>query len=315
MNAARPLVLMSGVGAVGAYFGGRLAAAGQAELRVICRSDYEEVAAHGYSIASPNGDFHFQPSRVYRSAAECADAPDYLIITSKVLPGINQPAIVGPAVGPHTTLVLIQNGIDIEKDLARAFPHNELISGIAYVGVTRIAPGKIVHTDGGTLKFGRYPQGESESCRKLTALFNAAQVGTEYHTDMQRIRWEKLLWNAPFNPVSVLLRANTSQIMNDPKTVELIRTLMHEIIALAAADGWPLPEDNIDKLLKYTAGFRPYKPSMLIDFEHGRPMEVEAIVGNALAAGERLGVATPGLKTIYALLQYWQKNTAVTAQP
>ena len=108
---------------------------------------------------------------------------------------------------------MIQNGINIETPVAEAFPDNELISGIAYIGVTRIAPGRIDHTDGGKLKFGNYPEGLSEKARMLCEMFNSNNVPTTAHEDIQRIRWEKLTWNAPFNPVSVLTMANTRQLV------------------------------------------------------------------------------------------------------
>lgn len=310
----KPLILMAGVGAVGAYFGGRLAVSGQAEIRVICRSDYHEIVSSGYEITSPDGNFSFMPAQVYRSAAECDTPPDYIIVCAKVLPGIDIPAMIAPAVAPGTSIVLIQNGIDIEKDIRQAFPENELISGVAYIGVTRVAPGRIVHTDGGKLKFGVYPQGETPESLALAAMFNAAGVPTDSRADIIRVRWEKLVWNAPFNPVSVLSRANTSQIMNDPDMLKLIRTIMDEVMALAAADGWPLPSDLPDKMLQYTAGFRPYKPSMLIDFEHCRPMEIEAILGNALRAADQFKVATPCLQTVYALLKQLQHNVYSTGE-
>jgi len=309
MNMQRkPIVLMAGVGAVGAYFGGKLATAGLADLRVICRSDYHEVTAGGYDITSPNGDFRFMPDQVYRSAAECSDAPDYIIITAKVLPGIDRAAMIRSAVKPGSVIVLIQNGIEIEKEVKEAFPDNQLISCIAYVGVTRIGPGRIVHTDGGTLKIGVYPQGESPECKRLTNLFNTAGVPTECRSDIIRTRWEKLVWNGPFNPVSVLTRSDTSKLMADQHTCTLIRSLMDEIMTLSKADGWELPAELPEKLLKYTAGFRPYKPSMLIDFENSRPMEIDAILGNALKAADRLQVPVPCLRTVWALLRQLQQS-------
>ena len=304
----KPLVLMAGVGAVGTYFGGRLASSGLVDVRTVCRSDYDEVAANGYEIVSPNGDFRFCPDRVYRAAAECEVKPDYLIVTAKVLPQVDVPAMIAPAVGSDTVIVLIQNGIDIEHGVKEAFPANELISVVAYVGVTRTAPGKIVHTDGGLLKMGDYPSGLSSCCARLAEWFNGVGVKTECYADIQRVRWEKLVWNAAYNPVSVLARADTREITDDAEAVRLIRAIMGEVSALAAADGWSLPSDTADKMLRYTAGFRPYKPSMLADFENGRPMEIEAILGNALRIAERLNVKTPCLRSVYALIRLLQEN-------
>jgi 2-dehydropantoate 2-reductase len=296
-------ILVFGAGAVGAYFGGRLAQGG-AEVAVICRSDYETVKQHGYDVKSIDGDFRFIPSGVFRNAAEYPGTPDLLLIASKAFPEINLAELIRPAVGRDTTICLLQNGIDVETPLAQAFPDNELLSTIAYIGVSRINSGTISHQGAGRLRVGGYPPGKkSTRLEEFAALCKHAKIKCEIVPDIIQTRWEKLVWNAPFNPVSILAGGvDTNQIMNNPRLVELCTAIMHEVCAVAAACGKPLPADIVERNLDYTRNFPAYKTSMLVDYENGRKIEVEAIIGNVVRDADRYNLAVPHLRSIYALL-------------
>src|SRR5688500_6558176 len=164
-------ILIIGAGAVGALFGSALARQ-HARVSVVCRSDYDAVKRNGYSIRSPLlGDHVFHPAHVYRDVGECESPPDYVLLTVKVLPELDRAALIRPAIGPNTTIVLIENGIDIESDIAAAFPNNDVLSSLAFIGVGRGAPGEIVHQTLGSLTLGRYPSGIGVTAEKLAALF------------------------------------------------------------------------------------------------------------------------------------------------
>ena len=121
----------------GALFGSALARQG-AQVSVVCRSDFDVVKRDGYDIVSPLlGNHRFHPHQVYREVADCPTPPDYLILTVKVLADVDRAALIRPAVGPQTVIVLIENGIDIEAEIAAAFPDNELLSALAIVAVGR----------------------------------------------------------------------------------------------------------------------------------------------------------------------------------
>lgn len=295
-------VLVVGAGAVGAYFGGRLAQADM-EVAAVCRSNYEQVRANGFAIKSINGDFSFTPAGVYRACSEYPESADYVIVTTKVLPDIDVVEIIRPAVRPGTAIVLIQNGIEIEKDIAAAFPDNELISSIAYIGVFQTGDGKIEHQASGRLKMGVYPGGLSEKTQLLSAAFNKAGVECEAVADIEFFRWVKLVWNTPYNPVSVLAGGVDTKVISTTQALEgLCAELMQEVCLVARSRGIELPADIIRKNLDYTRNFPPYKTSMLLDFENKRPLEAEAIVGNVLRIARAAAVRVPCLETVYALL-------------
>lgn len=297
-----PSILIVGAGAVGALFGSALARQG-AQVSVVCRSDYDAVKSGGYDIRSPLlGNHRFHPQGVYRSASECASAPDYLILASKVVASLDRVALIRPAVGPGTVIVLIQNGIDIESEIAAAFAANELLSCIAFVGVGRAAPGVVVHQSLGSLVMGQYPRGTTPAAQRLAALFEASGVSCKLTDDVVTARWQKAVWNATFNPISIMGGVlDTSMMLSTSADVAFMRRTMQEVCDVAAANGHPLPPKLIDQLIAATDAMAAYKTSMALDYEAGRPMEIEAILGNTVRAGRAAGVPIPALETIYAI--------------
>lgn len=297
-------ILVVGAGSVGVYFGGRLAQGG-AEVSVVVRGDYDAVKDRGYDISSIAGDFHFSPHLVLKSSADYPDTADYVILTTKVLPTIDRVGLLRPAIrSPHTVIVLIQNGIDIEEEIRAAFPENEILSTVAYIGASRPAPGKVLHQGSGVLQMGVYPRGISPALERLSRAFASVGVKCETVEDIVFIRWNKLLWNLPYNPGSVLAGgADTSRMSCGGELEKLCADLMSEVIAVANAVGVELTEELAEKQREFTRNFPPYKTSMLQDFEAGRALEVEAILGNTLRLARKYGVAAPKIECCYALLK------------
>jgi 2-dehydropantoate 2-reductase len=298
-----PRILVVGTGAIGGFYGGKLAQAG-ASVATVCRSDYDTVKAKGISVSSTLGDFHFTPDKVIRQVKEYGPPPDYILVGLKVLPELKTADIIRDAVGGDTAVVLLQNGIDIEGPVAKAFPNNEIISGLAFICVSRTGPGHIDHTDYGRLVIGRFPSGKSAKVEILAELFNQAEVKCEISEDVITARWKKLVWNAPFNPISVLGgRADTKTMVQSPQTLKLARRVMEEVCRIAEAAGYPLPSEVVQHNIDGTLKMAPYQTSMLVDFEAGRPMEVEAILGNTLRVAKRYAVSAPYMETLYSLLK------------
>ncbi len=299
-------ILLVGPGAVGTYFCGRLAQHG-VELEVVARSHADLIAANGYQVESdrPEGDFHFSPNRVIASAAECSPDIDAIVVALKILPEIDTASLIAPAANlpHHPPVVLIQNGIGIEEPVAAAFPGNTIISTIAYIGGTRPAPGVVRQRGSARLRMGVY-QGQDESfCKNLVDEFVKAKVDCSYSSDIRFDRWNKLLWNLAFNTVSVIGGNLTTAQMCDHGAIEsLCRNLMSECAAVARAAGVALDDTHIDAQIEFTRKFPPYKTSTLQDFEAKRPLECEAIIGNAVRIAGKYNVDIPVMRSCYALL-------------
>lgn len=300
-------VLIVGTGAVGSFYGALLERQG-AEVSVVARTDYDAVQVHGIEVESPLGHMHFAPLRVVRHAAELPQKPDYVLVCVKIVEQTDRVALLRGALGPGTSIVLMANGIDIEDEILRAYPDHELISGLAFVCVTRTAPGKIWHQAYGRLVLGDYPSGLSERVRVLCSAFEQSGIPCIPNEDIVSARWQKCVWNAAFNPLSVLSGGlSTSDILSAQEP--LIRALMREIQSIATAAGYSMPLDIVDRNIQNTRSMPPYKTSMLLDFQAGRPMETEAILGNAIRAAQRVATPVPHLDTVYALLKLRELQT------
>ncbi len=303
-----PRILILGAGAIGAFYGLALAEAG-AEVSVVVRSEYDIVKANGYALNSQQrGDKVFRPAQVLSSVEQYqGGSPDYLVVTLKVIDGLDRVSLMRSAVGPQTVIVLIENGVEIEDEIAQAFPDNELISCLAFIQVSRIAPGVIIHYAFDALTMGNFPQGVSNKCKQFSSMLISSQVGAPLTENVVSARWQKCLWNAPFNPVSVLGGPiDTIKMLNAPSGEQLIRDLMREVALVASATGNPVPEGLIDTYISSTKKAPPYKTSMALDWERGDPMEVTVILDNTLAAAKRVGVVTPCLQTVTTLIKMLQ---------
>lgn len=303
-------ILLFGTGAVGSYYGSILARSG-ALVSVVCRSDYDIVMKSGIEIKSINGDYHFTPHKVFRNAEESETPYDYIIVAIKALPHIDTVSIIEKALSVNTSIVILQNGINVEEPVAAAFPDNEIISALAFICVTRTDYGFIDHQDQGRISLGTYPEGISPKAAKLAEMFKKGGADADAVKDVVSVRWRKLMWNAPFNPLSVISGgADTKTMLMSRTFTDLIKDVMKEVVALSIAEGHPLDYGMIDKTVKDTFNMIPYKTSMLLDYENHRPMEVEAILGNAVEIGNRYGVDIPRLKTLYALLSFMDRENS-----
>lgn len=294
-------ILIVGAGAIGGFYGALLAKSG-AEVSVVCRSDYQSVNCHGYSIKSETlGDWNFIPKQTIKSAKEYSETADYIILCTKITAETDRIKLIQDAVSANTCIVFIQNGVEIEPELLDAFPNNEIISGLAFICCNRLGAGQIHHLAYGKLTLGSLNRNTNKA-QHLANLVN--QSGIESITSEQIIssRWLKCLWNAAFNPLSVLSDGlSTQQILSTQEA--LVRTIMKEVSSIAKATGHPLAEDSIDVNIENTYAMPPYKTSMLLDFQNQRPMEIEVILGNTIKAAQREGIICPTLDTLYALLQ------------
>jgi 2-dehydropantoate 2-reductase len=303
---SKPSVLIVGAGAIGSFYGAILKRAG-CQVSVVLRSEYDAVSANGIKIDSPLGDLSYRPDHVYRDGDTAKTKPDYLILCVKVLPGVDRAALVRPWMGDQTRLVLIENGLDIERELADAFPRNPIISCLAFIAASRTAPGEVHHKAYGRLVMGRFPEGIDDHCRTLSDLFIEGGISIDLTEQVVGERWRKCLWNTPFNPLSVLANgADTATILDTEGGEDLIRALMAEVMAVAAAEGHPMPEDLVEKNIKGTRKMPPYKNSMALDYLNDRPIELDAVLGNVVAIANRQGIAVPHLNTVLVTLRMRQ---------
>ncbi|CAK7208884.1 hypothetical protein SBRCBS47491_000249 [Sporothrix bragantina] len=264
---------------------------------------------------------------------------DFVVVTTKALPDrVDDSATIAPLVGPSSTIVLIQNGVGVEAPYRARFPQTPIISGVTIVSAEQIRPGTIRQNRWTRLHIGPYTSSaESSSSPDSTSTLTSAKVdenspltkkgveATSQLTDwwtrlggirdidpldevgLQTVRWHKLCINAAFNPSAVLSggRGN-ADMASDPELRIHLKAIMDEIWEAAPRIlGRPFPTGfaSPDKILQSTDRNKGARPSMLLDWEAGRPLELEVIVGNPVRIARARGVELPRMQTLYALLR------------
>ena len=311
MEAQRVAVI--GAGAVGSYYGARLAQAGH-DVHFLLRRDHEAVRAGGLRCTSPLGDFILDAPAIARTAAEIGPA-DWVVCALKSTSIGEARALVEPCVGPRTRILLLMNGLGLEERFAEWFGRERIFGGMAFTCVNRGEPGCVHHLAYGAVTVGHLLDDAAEVARAL-ALWAPARVEFSGVESLRRARWEKLCWNIPFNGLCVAAGGvMTDVVVGDPALRAIARATMEEVVVAGNADlearGEALRLDGsaiVETMFALTDNMGPYRPSTMIDYVEGRQMEVPAIFGAPLARAQELGVETPHLATLTALLQQYARN-------
>ena len=294
-------VLIIGTGAIGGFYGSLLAKVGH-RVSVLARSDFEIIKDRGIQLTSDTlGQWKFMPAEVIREQGTLTVEPDIILLCTKVLESLDRVCLIRPYVGSSTAIGLLSNGVEIETPIQEAFKNHEIISGLAFICVTRTQPGTIWHQAYGHVALGNYPSGISEKTRLLAESFELSGIKALATENIVTARWKKCVWNAAFNPLSVLAGGINTQDMLKLLN-PLIRSIMDEVLMIAAGVGHPLDQSLPAEQIEGTLNMPAYKTSMLIDYESLREMEIEAILGNTVRAAERVGVAHPHLAMLYQLM-------------
>ena len=289
-----------GMGAVGTYYGWLLHQAG-CQMTTIHRSDYNHVKNHGIRLDTQGETFHWTPHELLCSGEVLAEPLDFLLICTKAIGNELLIDEIRSLISDQTAILIIQNGLDGERPFMEAFPHHQVISAIAFVCAHRSGPGHIIHEDYGGLVIGNMTTQRTQSLERIAQYWQQSGIRCDISDTILVDRWKKLLWNATFNPISVLTGQTTAGLVNDDSMNAWIRQIMHEIQELARHDKVELTEQMIDQNISKTKAMTPYKTSMLRDFESNRPMEVEAILGHMLTRASSVKDA-PQLRALYQLM-------------
>jgi len=299
-------VLILGSGAIGSFYGGILHRSGRADVSIVTKSQATLAREQGLRIKSELGNFTFHPSSVFSDVSQCKPTYDLVIVTSKVLPSIPIVDQLKHVVTHETAILLIQNGIGIEDPIHQAFPKNPLLSALAFICVSRREHGVIDHQDYGRLVLGGFPDGLHDMGYWLQSCFEAGGISCKLSENIVTDRWKKLIWNAPFNPLSVVCGGkDTQQLLKNPHTLNLVRVMMKEVQAVAMSESIIIDDKVIEKNISDTLTMTPYKTSMLLDFENGRDLEVDAILGNCVRIANKNGVSIPHLSSVYSILSHY----------
>ena len=297
-----------GTGGIGGYYGGLLAKAG-ADVHFLLHSDYEQVKTHGLIVKSKNGDFALPSVNAYRHSADMPRCDVVLIC----LKSVNNPIlkeILPSTIKNDGVAIVMENGLGVEDEVAQIVGPSRVMGGLCFICSHKIGPGVIHHLDYGAVKFVEYSAdhsacGITERMKQIAENFKNAGVSpVELAPDLQIARWQKLVWNIPFNGLSITLDTNTQRIVQNESTRKLAKSIMDELIDGAAMLGHAFPHTFAEAMLIATDRMLPYQPSMKLDFDGGKPTELEYIFGNPLRALQHTGFNAPLLESLYREIWY-----------
>ena len=295
-----------GTGGIGGYYGSRLAKSGQ-DVHFLLHGDYGFVKEHGLQIDSCAGSFHLDSPAVYSDANDMPKC-DVALVCLKTVNNHLLERLLPPVVRDDTLVLLIQNGIGVEQDVQEMFPGLQLAAGLAFICSAKAGPGRIDHQCYGHINLGGYSVRDAGLLRRVADDFNAAGIKTGI-VEYNEARWKKAVWNMPFNGMTVALGTQTDMLLQNPSTRSLIREQMLEVIGAARHLGVErIDESFADEMIRMTDVMTPYSPSMKLDFDNRRPMEIGYLYTRPLRIAREAGFPMPRLEMLEAELRFLERR-------
>ena len=290
-----------GMGAIGGYYGGRLAHAGF-DVHFLSHSDYAYVVEHGLRVDSCDGDFYLPHINAYHTSADMPKS-DVIVVGLKSVNNHLLPELIRPVIKEDTVVVLIQNGIGLEADLQTVFPRLHIVAGLAFICSSKTKPGHVCHQCYGSINLGNYSCPQERFSQLLNDFQRAGIQAAE--VPYEEARWTKAVWNMPFNGMTVALDTSTDKLLKNPATRQLIYDQMMEVVGAANALGVKtITSEFADRMMAMTDAMVPYSPSMKLDYDFHRPMEIYYLYTRPIAEARKVGFDMPRLSMLEALLKF-----------
>ena len=294
------------MGAIGGYYGGRLAQAGR-EVHFLSHSDYQYVLQNGLRVDSCDGDFHLPHINAYVASKDMPKTDVIIVGLKSVRNHDVLPELLRPVIHDNSIVILIQNGIGLEEDLLKVFPGLQIVAGLAFICSAKVGPGHVSHQCYGSINLGNYSCNQEQFEVLLHDILDAGIQAAE--VPYMEARWKKAVWNMPFNGMTVALNTSTDRLLKNPATRQLIYDQMMEVIGAANALGVEsLTADFADKMMQMTDEMVPYSPSMKLDYDFHRPMELYYIYTRPIEIAREAGYKMPMLEMLEAELRFLEEQ-------
>lgn len=292
-----------GAGALGLYYGALLQKSG-VDTHFLLRRDYDAIKTGGLKVYSIHGDFYLPQVNAWQTPAEIGKV-DLIIIGLKTFANDNYQQLVAPLLKDSSVILTLQNGLGNEETLAELFGGERVIGGVAFLCSNRGKPGTVHHLGAGRIILGEFSGKSLERVAQIAEMFCTAGVDCKTTDDLKRARWEKLVWNIPFNGLAALLLQSVDRLLAVKETRKLVRELMLEVIQAANQQGLcsKIPVKFAENMLEFTDTMGAYRPSMQIDREEGRELEIGSIFRIPLAFAAEKAIAMPRVEMLATLLE------------
>ena len=294
-------IAVVGAGAIGCYYGAKLVAAGR-DVHFLMRGDVREIDRRGIRVRGKE-KLRVRKINYYKTTREIGLC-DLVLIAVKTTSNADLVKLVPPLLHEKTLLLTLQNGLGNEKFLAKNFGAERVLGGLCFVCLNRVSPGVIDCYDPGRVGIGESKDGPRPRTHRVASEFKRSGVICSVVENLALERWRKLVWNIPFNGLSITDGGiDTAAILSKAHLRAETLALMNEVITAANKCGLPVPRAEVARQIKRTESMGAFKPSTLIDFEAGRPLEIEAIWGEPMRQAAAAGAATPRLRKLYFALK------------
>jgi 2-dehydropantoate 2-reductase len=298
----KPRIAIVGAGALGCYYGARLARAGN-DVHFLVRSGRAAIMARGIRVKTPTERFQLKKVQTHASSEDIGVC-DLVIVSVKATANDALKKLLPPLVGPNTLVLTLQNGLGVEEPVAEVVGGERVLGAICFAGVMRTAPGVVDCSFPGLIMLGEFGRPAQARTREVAKLFEAAGVKCQAQDNLEELRWKKLVWNVPFNGLAIAAGGITTDVlMADEGLRTLARRLMEEVVEAAAKFGHEIPRSFMDLQFDRTAKLGKYQPSSLIDFREGRAIEIEEVWGEPMRRAKSVGVPVPRLEMLYFLIK------------
>lgn len=294
-------ILIVGAGAVGGYYGACLARAGLHVSYLVTPRSLPIIQKKGLIVKSKGEIWTIHP-KVSTSPEELTPC-DLIIIAVKRYDTEAALNALQSVIKEDSVILPLQNGVDSEEDILKRFPHALVLGGIAFIGAKVEEPGVILHQGAGSLSIGELDGSESERLQTVVKMFKDAGVPAKPSRDIYKAKWQKLCWNAVFNPLTVILNGPIDYILDSKDALEIACGLFNEIRSVAERKGIMLSADLMDEHIAVTQKLRGFHTSMYEDFVRGKSTEIDYFNGYVCREGVRLGVPVPVNCTIMSLVK------------
>lgn len=265
--------------------------------------DYEYVKQNGLQVDSCDGSFHLDNVNVYKHSGDMLKCDVVLVGLKSVNNGMLK-ELLTPLVGADTLVVLIQNGIGVEDDVQKMFPGVQLAAGLAFICSAKTEPGVVNHQCYGSINLANYSCRDEAKMQAVVDEFRAAGIETGL-VEYNEARWKKAVWNMPFNGMTVALHTQTDKLLKNPSTRQLIREQMMEVVGAAQHLGVKnLDETFVEKMITMTDEMTPYSPSMRLDYDFHRKMEIYYLYTRPLEIAREAGFPMHKLEMLEAELRF-----------
>jgi len=310
----KPRIAIIGSGALGCYYGARLAKAGY-DVHFLVRGGRAAIVARGIRIKTPTERIHIKKVHAHATPAEIGPC-DLVIVALKATANDMLAKLLPPLMGENTLVLTLQNGLGVEEPVAEVIGGERVLGAICFVGCMRTAPGIVNCSFPGLIMLGEFGRPVQARTRVVSKLFEKAGVKCEAQDNLEELRWKKLVWNVPFNGLSIAGGGITTDIlMADEGLRTLARRLMEEVVEAAAKFGHVIPRAFLDQQFERTAKLGKYSPSSLTDFREGRSIELEEIWGEPVRRAKSVGVPVPRLEMLYWLIKRLLAARKTTGKP